>query len=1668
VAEEFNENDIKENLVGLLGYAKSLYEIRSKTLDDYLQPAHVPILSTDLKSYENVSFNENAPEGAWIAIQRVERIKPPQLPEGTDVFLNGVPLDNPKEEPKLRTRAYSFFDLDEASDLVEAGLATLESFYFEEGVSPVQADRVKGELHLENFLELQHIFRKWVQGIWTNWSEEQLRLEKQIKLYRRYFSLQQQLRQKGDEFELVIGQNLVVARGDNQSVVRAPVIEYAVELTVDESSGYALLVSPKDVKPRVVVEPFGHENLSGSSALKGVLDTLLAEKEDGESDVPILFDYQFSEHVAGSVAAILHPEAQHSLDRSQLPKPESSPVCTDLWVLLVRPKSQQPYIEDIEELSSQIKELNEDDLPAIAISFGSKPKDEKPQDDEIDLSKLSGSGRTSHYSGEVSGSSSSQVSDVSKVDAFFPLPANDEQISILQLLENNDAVAVQGPPGTGKSHTIANIVAHYMATGRRVLISAKTAEALSGVRDHLPEPLSSLIISLVSSDSDGKEQVENTVRHIATVSQTSNKKIIKAEIASYSEEVIGARKRISDIDAALIKYAKKHLDQINYKGKNLSAVDIVRQVLSEKNEHVWFLDNLGLSERYEPQFSDSDISDAREIRIQLKEYILHHADQIFPITSLPDVPALKAAHERLIEGNILSESLISGDLPEPAENTENFHALMLECSTTMEKVANIRVFANKNEHYSKIIKHWFSLNSRTQEVEEIADLLLKLSEWRDEAESLAFQCVNIDAIDWQSVELVGAVKKRCEGDQNPFGVFSSLFKGKVKESYHSIRVRDQFPTRDEEWDSVCQSIQLMEKAERLVSHWNGLCPMFSMPELSLNMRDLIASTSSMEPLLEIGTLGLTQWKKTLYSLRQLFPYGVDFSDVAVLGEEYKKVYEAIEKWRLNEELNSHRNMPDNLRQLAEQGTGPVFLKLQKFIDELGYTESKADLGDRWRQFRSEVAHLNDIKPKLDQLVNISKAVSASGAKRWADAILESPVSGEVDALTPSNWFDSWEHARARGFVASLPSRDVVEQLAIERSDLTEHSRRDFLKLIELQTTLGLTQNLTDRLSSALSRFATAFAKVGKNIMGKRSVNYWREAQNAMKECYEVIPCWIIPEAKVADHLPAKLKAFDLVIIDEASQSDITALPVIFRGKKLLVVGDDKQVSPNPVGIKEERIQQIIDENIYNHPFRRSFHPTNSLYDLVGIMAPGRRVALREHFRCVEPIISFCSKNFYSEPLIPLRIPSVAERLDPPLIDIFVNSGLKHRDQNEKEADVIVEDIVKIVNDPKLATRSIGIISLIGQKQAEQISRKLMDKIGVEAYERHRILCGDARFFQGQERDIVFLSMVASPQDARAQTTKSDQQRFNVAVSRARDRLVLVRSIHANDLKNPEDLKLKLIEHFKKPVEIVNADKNLIDLCESQFERSVFQRLVDAGYRTTPQYIAGHYRIDFIVEGHADRRLAIELDGDSFHGPDQYASDQKRQADLERIGWKFWRCWASDWEKDSDYCFNELINALQLNGIEPIGSDYKPSIFVRHETRGEQDQEIDLFSELELADAQQVDVNIPTDFVVESATGNAEPKIEAPHHEEEFTDITAETAFVEIGDEIILYYDDEPDRELDTIISSTNNSQYDNTIKPGAPLAKALLGCMVDDSVEVNIGGKIRIAVVKSISKAVAL
>ncbi|HJY85152.1 MAG TPA: DUF559 domain-containing protein, partial [Candidatus Binatia bacterium] len=205
-------------------------------------------------------------------------------------------------------------------------------------------------------------------------------------------------------------------------------------------------------------------------------------------------------------------------------------------------------------------------------------------------------------------------------------------------------------------------------------------------------------------------------------------------------------------------------------------------------------------------------------------------------------------------------------------------------------------------------------------------------------------------------------------------------------------------------------------------------------------------------------------------------------------------------------------------------------------------------------------------------------------------------------------------------------------------------------------------------------------------------------------------------------------------------------------------------------------------------------------------------------------------------------------------------------------------------------KTFGVISLVGDEQALEINRLLWNYLAPDEYERRRVLCGNAAQFQGDERDVMFLSVVdtslGGPLPLREQPMF--KQRFNVAASRARDQMWVVHFLDPqNDLK-PGDLRRRFIEYAVDPSAVIRAIAHAEKRVESEFEKEVLHRLIQAGYRVDPQWQVGSYRIDLVVMDSKGRRLAIECDGDRFHPTEKLPEDMARQAVLERLGWTFAR------------------------------------------------------------------------------------------------------------------------------------------------------------------------------------
>src|SRR5690606_6094765 len=133
-------------------------------------------------------------------------------------------------------------------------------------------------------------------------------------------------------------------------------------------------------------------------------------------------------------------------------------------------------------------------------------------------------------------------------ELYFPMPYNDEQIQIVQMLETHDGVVVQGPPGTGKTHTIANVICHYLAQGKRVLVTSMKDPALAVLQEKLPESIRPLAISLLTSEIEGMKQFEFAINKIATEVSSIDRIAYKREIEQIDIGIDALHGQISKTD----------------------------------------------------------------------------------------------------------------------------------------------------------------------------------------------------------------------------------------------------------------------------------------------------------------------------------------------------------------------------------------------------------------------------------------------------------------------------------------------------------------------------------------------------------------------------------------------------------------------------------------------------------------------------------------------------------------------------------------------------------------------------------------------------------------------------------------------------------------------------------------------------------------------------------------------------------------------------------------------------------------------------------------------------------------------------------------------------------------------------------------------------------------
>jgi very-short-patch-repair endonuclease len=1602
-------------------------------------------------------------DDVWMQVKRLRETQPPDCDPMFAGWVKDGPHPTPDKQPVLAESRMLRLPIEEVSDLAEAGLIDLDDVMRPRDEDDEFPNTMDVILRPSRMREFRDAWREYIDVSWAKWAEVEKPRRRSIRFYNALYLIHQRVTAAGEDSATELIWGIGVARWKHElGVINVPILEQQVELDLRDDG--TILFSPRQVPPLLALKAFHSLDIQGSKTLQREASDKLARIVNDPDLVFSPFERRAFEPLLRSAAAQLSPTGSYAPDEDGYSADDRGvkPVdialrITDTWVIFARPRGDDFRKEDIQKLIRQIEKTdNVQQLPPAGIRFVREPSDELPSTDsffDLDGKELRVAAKPSAwggggFGGGYSGGNGGGGREKKTPDrpAFFPLAYNEDQREILRRLDESEGVLVQGPPGTGKTHTIANVICHYMATGKRILVTAKTAEALTALHDKLPEGIRDLAISVIHNDRQGARQLEQAIEILANSAKQINEREVEREIIDRQNQLANSHDRIVAIDAELLVYAKKNLEPVENSGGRHLPMDLAQRVVSERVRHLWFEDILNIDERFQPSFTDGDINAAGRARAALGSEIIYSLSDLPDPAALPDVARVLGAHVELARDKAIDEKSRTGALPYMAvvaiDMVRSVHGWLADLHGFFEEVGT---------------EVWIVTTYQTlcgfRKSDETAVVALRraLEQWSDiyrNGRDLTLRGIDHGDVALDNAAFDAAIGKLSRGEK-PFGVFS--FNGQLKASIANVTVGGVAPSSPEDWREVMRFRAWQREAQIFLRQWSSLASTIGLPPIAVDWStgrgELMRVGRSIAALLAFAADAAVRVKE----LQTLFPHGLDARAVVYEGQ----IAVALEALSVNLEKTELANAHLMREQIEDIGGGKS-LPFHAAVADIGKALGDAsvpthDIADGWKQICAEANRLSLLRPQRQLLDEVAKKVAQSGAPAWASKLSIDPFLGGIDQWTPPDWRESWEWSRASGFISGLSDRKTVAKLSAERAEQEILQRRLLSDVVRLRTFLGLKKRMTDRIQTALAKFASAVARLGAGT-GLAAARHRRIIRDATLDAAVAVPCWILPEWRVSEQLPAELAAFDLVIIDEASQSDVTALPAILRGKKLLVVGDDKQVSPVHIGLDERTIVQLRTTYLTGLPFADQMDPATSLYELGGMLFPGKAILLREHFRCVEPIIRFSSR-FYQNLLVPMRLPTASERLDPPLIDIFVRDGIKTGDINLREAEVIVEEIRLLTENPEFEGRTIGVISMIGDKQAKLIYDHLMRDLGAEVMERHRIRCGNASNFQGQECNIVFLSMMACPKTASAQRSRMYEQRFNVAMSRARDRLVLVRSVTSSDLK-PGDLKLQVIEHFRNPMGggQVASRKDILEACGSGFERDFGAKLIELGYRLRAQVPVAGYFIDFVVEGANDSRLAIELDGDKWHGPDRWAADFQRQSALERLGWKFWRCWGSSWVADREGCLADLLRTFATLGIEPLGADAVEGSWTAFRETGSPEEAVVANDEL----VQPAPANEET---VETSLDKAEAPSAAPQPVDDTSVFPDEPV-----DLVVVRYEDEPSRAVRVRISRTEHKPDVGIIHAREPLAVALLGCPEGEEIEVKIGTKTRVAVIEMIER----
>ena len=513
-------------------------------------------------------------------------------------------------------------------------------------------------------------------------------------------------------------------------------------------------------------------------------------------------------------------------------------------------------------------------------------------------------------------------------------------------------------------------------------------------------------------------------------------------------------------------------------------------------------------------------------------------------------------------------------------------------------------------------------------------------------------------------------------------------------------------------------------------------------------------------------------------------------------------------------------------------------------------------------------------------------------------------------------FEDIERVKSELSIADLASKARVIESKIHRIGNLHQLIENIRNLKRKQSKLAVEILRGKRRESLKGLLRDQIKRQRLIVHSKALVERKKNLQNRLlededfKPLLDAFPCWCVTTYAVSGSLPLKPGLFDVVIIDEASQCDIAScFPILYRAKKAVIVGDDKQL-PHLSFLEKAKEQSFLSQYEIPDKYQLMWRfRTNSMFDLASYYSTSP-VLLDEHFRSLPPIINFSNQEFYGGRI---RI----MKKDVPTRDVLelhiVSDGKVDYEttRNMPETEAIMKRLHELILEDEQSDNdepvSIGIVSPF-RGQVDLIKKAIMQVLSENTIRKHKIEVGTAHTFQGDEKDVMILSWcVADNSFVQSLTFLQKPNLFNVAITRARKKLICFLSRNPKNL--PEGLLRDYIEYIQNYINVADSltkfDENVY---KNSFEKDVAKTLRAEGFNVVAGIEVAGFSTDLTVDDGEGHSVLVEIDGveDNVR---TFNTNMKKQAILERSGIKIVRITYREWYYSPTACIERIKTAL---------------------------------------------------------------------------------------------------------------------------------------------------------------